>query len=145
MEKIVLEVGQYVALVLLASWLCVIVVLMGGKTKVSQFAAISTVMTLFVPFFWLSGEITELTISRVGSLKTNLEQASKYVDEIKALKIETQKRFDSLQTEAEASKKEINTTIEQILPQQKIAETAVTKITESFEEAEKISAAFRAM
>jgi hypothetical protein len=70
-----LELGQGIALALLLAWCVTAFMVVVGKARTPQFAAISTVMTLFIPFFWLSGEITELTISRVGSLKTNLQDA----------------------------------------------------------------------
>jgi len=47
-----------------------------------------------IPFFWLGPEITELTILKVGSFKTNAEQATKYFDEIKTIrsKIEAEEK-----------------------------------------------------
>jgi hypothetical protein len=74
-EATMLELGQGIALALLLAWCVTAFMVVVGKARTPQFAAISTVMTLFIPFFWLSGEITELTISRVGSLKTNLQDA----------------------------------------------------------------------
>jgi uncharacterized phage infection (PIP) family protein YhgE len=75
--------GPFVALLLLLLWVLMLVRLTLGRLKVMPFVAASGFMVLIVPFFWLSDGITEWSISRVGSFKTNAEQAHKYLDEIR--------------------------------------------------------------
>jgi hypothetical protein len=90
--KQLLEYGAYVALALLVIWVILLIPLTRGKLKVLQFGAASAFLALMVPFFWLGPEITELTILKVGSFKTNAEQATKYFQQIKDIrgKIETE-------------------------------------------------------
>jgi hypothetical protein len=57
-----------------------------GKLGTVPFSAASTFLVLMMAFFWLGPNITELTISKVGSFKTNAEQATKYFDEIKSIR-----------------------------------------------------------
>jgi hypothetical protein len=86
-----LEHGAYVALGLLVVWVALLFPLARGTLKAIPFGAASMFLALMIPFFWLGPEITELTILKVGSFKTNAEQATKYFDEIKTIrsKIET--------------------------------------------------------
>ena len=87
-----LENGAFVALGLLAVWVALLIPLARGTLKGFPFVAASGFLALMIPFFWLGPEITELTILKVGSFKTNAEQATKYFDEIKTIrsKIETE-------------------------------------------------------
>jgi hypothetical protein len=82
----VLEHGAFVALTLLAIWVVLLIPLARGTLKAIPFGAASMFLALMIPFFWLGPEITELTILKVGSFKTNAEQASKYFDEIKTIR-----------------------------------------------------------
>jgi hypothetical protein len=102
-----LEIGQWIAVVLLLIWSITAAMVIAGKARTPQFAAISTVMTLFIPFFWLSGEITELTISRVGSLKTNLQDANRYLEQVKTLKEQLEPQVYRLQNEMERASEDI--------------------------------------
>jgi hypothetical protein len=90
----VLEHGAFVALGLLAIWTALLIPLTRGTLKAIPFTAASLFLALMIPFFWLGPEITELTILKVGSFKTNAEQATKYFDEIKAIrgKIEAEEK-----------------------------------------------------
>lgn len=56
-----------------------------GALKAISFTAAS-ILALMIPFFWLAQEITELTILKVGSFKTNVEQATKDFDESKSIR-----------------------------------------------------------
>lgn len=81
-----LEYGSYVALALLVIWVALLIPLARGTLKAIPFGAASMFLVLLIPFFWLGPEITELTILKVGSFKTNAEQATKYFDEIKSIR-----------------------------------------------------------
>jgi hypothetical protein len=81
-----LEHGAFVALALLVIWVSLLIPLTRGTLKASPFGAASMFLALMIPFFWLGPEITEFTISKVGSFKTNAEQATKYFDEIKSIR-----------------------------------------------------------
>ena len=89
-----LEHGAFVALALLAIWVALLIPLARGTLKAIPFGAASMFLALMIPFFWLGPEITELTILKVGSFKTNAEQATKYFDEIKTIrsKIEAEEK-----------------------------------------------------
>jgi hypothetical protein len=89
-----LEHGAFVALALLVIWIALLIPLARGTLKTIQFSVASMFLALMIPFFWLGPEITELTILKVGSFKTNAEQATKYFDEIKTIrsKIEAEEK-----------------------------------------------------
>lgn len=74
-----LEHGAYVALGLLAIWIVLLFSLARGTMKTAPFGMASLFFALMIPFFWLGPEITELSILKVGSFKTNAEQASKQI------------------------------------------------------------------
>jgi hypothetical protein len=78
--------GQVVALLLLVIWLGLLTLLALGKLHSLPFRIVSIFIGLMIVFFWLSNEITELTISRVGTIRTNVEQARTYLDEIKSIR-----------------------------------------------------------
>jgi hypothetical protein len=81
-----LEYGAYVALGLLVIWVALLFPLARGTLKAIPFGAASMFLALMIPFFWLGPEITELTILKVGSFKTNAQEASKYFEEIKTIR-----------------------------------------------------------
>lgn len=81
-----LEYGAYVALGLLVIWVALLFPLARGTLKAVPFGAASMFLALMIPFFWLGPEITELTILKVGSFKTNAQEASKYFEEIKTIR-----------------------------------------------------------
>lgn len=87
-----LEHGGFVALGLLVIWVALLVPLARGDLKVTPFSAASIFLALMIPFFWLAPGITEFTITKIGSFKTNAEEAFKYFEEIKTIraKIETE-------------------------------------------------------
>jgi hypothetical protein len=81
-----LEHGAFVALALLVIWVALLIPLARGTLKAIPFGAASMFLARMIPFFWLGPEITELTILKVGSFKTNGERATKYFDEIKTIR-----------------------------------------------------------
>jgi hypothetical protein len=64
-------------------------------------------LALMIPFFWLGPEITELTILKVGSFKTNAEQATKYFDEIKTIRAKIETEAQAVNTALTALKADI--------------------------------------
>jgi hypothetical protein len=90
------EVGQWVALLLLAVWLLLLYRLIFARIKVSHFAAASAVLIVLVPFFWLSNGITELTIARVGSLKTNFAAAATFLAQVTQLRNDLEPQIGTL-------------------------------------------------
>jgi hypothetical protein len=97
-------------------------------------------LALMIPFFWLGPEITELTILKVGSFKTNAEQANKYFDEIKTIrsKIEGQER--AINNAVELFNKKIadqTATVDQVATKASAAEQLSKEAEEQINEARK--------
>jgi hypothetical protein len=113
----VLEYGGFITLALLAIWAVLLIPLTRGKLKAVPFSAVSAFLALMIPFFWLGPEITELTILKVGSFKTNAEQANRYFDEIKTIR-------EKIEIEA----KEVNAAIENLKTQVAEAQLETQKI-----------------
>jgi hypothetical protein len=136
----VLEHGSFVALILLIIWAALLIPLTRGTLKAIPFGAASMFLALMIPFFWLGPEITELTISKVGSFKTNAEQATKYFDEIKTIrnKIEGQER--AINNAVELFNKEIadqSATVDQVAKKASAAEQLSKEAEEQINEARK--------
>jgi hypothetical protein len=112
----VLEYGAFVALALLLTWAALLVFLILGQLKTTPFSAASLFLALMVPFFWLSPEITELTISQFGSFKTNAQQATKYFDEIKQIRDKLRAQDAALTSSVEALDKRIAATTAKLVP-----------------------------
>ena len=82
-----MEPGAIVALALLLTWAVLLVFLVRGQLKATPFGLASSFILLMAPFFGCGiPEITELTISQVGGFKTNVQEARKYLDEIKEIR-----------------------------------------------------------
>jgi hypothetical protein len=82
----VLDHGPYVALGLLVVWIVLVFLPLVSPRKAASFAVASTFIALMAPVFWLAPEITELSISHIGTFKTNVEQASSYFEQIKSIR-----------------------------------------------------------
>jgi hypothetical protein len=102
-----LEHGAFVALALLLIWVALLVPLARGTLKAVPFGAASMFLALMIPFFWLGPEITELTILKVGSFKTNAEQATKYFEEIKTIRTKIETEAQAVNTALTALKADI--------------------------------------
>jgi chromosome segregation ATPase len=136
----VLEHGPFVALGLLIIWAILLIPLTRGTLKAIPFGAASMFLALMIPFFWLGPEITELTILKVGSFKTNAEQANKYFDEIKTIrsKIEGQER--AINNAVELFNKKIadqTATVDQVAKKASAAEQLSKEAEEQINEARK--------
>jgi hypothetical protein len=133
----VLEHGAFVALALLVIWIALLIPLTRGRLKAIPFGAASMFLALMIPFFWLGPEITELTILKVGSFKTNAEQATRYFDEIKNIrsKIEAEDHaisaaVDSFDKEIAAARAETKA-IQERLADRQLTDEQVAKIADS--------------
>ena len=102
-----LEYGAYVALALPVVWLALLFPLARGTLKGFPFVAASAFLALMIPFFWLGPEITELTILKVGSFKTNAELATKYFDQIKTIRDEVEADQGTISAAVTSFEKEI--------------------------------------
>jgi hypothetical protein len=106
-ETTVLENGAFVALGLLVIWVALLIPLARGTLKAIPLGAASMFLALMIPFFWLGPEITELTILKVGSFKTNAEQATKYFEEIKSIRAKIEAEDHAINAAVESLDKEI--------------------------------------
>lgn len=73
-----------------------------GRLKAAPFLGASSVLAFLVVFFWLWPTITEISFGKLGSIKTNVEQARVYLSQIKA--IEGEVRDVKAQIEADATR-----------------------------------------
>ena len=97
-------------------------------------------LALMVPFFWLGPEITELTIEKVGSFKTNAEQASKYFEEIKLVRSKIEGEEHAINDAVALFSKKIanqNATIDQVATKAFAAEQLSKEAENQIKEARK--------
>lgn len=102
------ENGAYVTLWLLVIWTALMILLALGKLQTVPFSAASTFLVLMMAFFWFGPNITEFTISKVGSFKTNAEQATKYFDEIKSIRAKIETEYQTINNAVESLNTEIS-------------------------------------
>jgi hypothetical protein len=69
------------------------------KTAVGVFTIVSPVILFAVAFFWMGDRVTEMTIRGVGTIKTAVKIANKYVEEIRTIKDDLQKQKQELTAE----------------------------------------------
>ena len=96
------------ALALLVIWVVLLIPLVRGTLKPVPFTAASLFLVLMIPSFWLGLEITELTIWKVGSFKTNAEQATKYFEEIRTIRNKIEAEEKSISDAVTSFDKEIS-------------------------------------
>ena len=122
-----LEHGAFIALALLVVWVALLIPLTRGTLKAIPFGAASMFLALMIPFFWLGPEITELTILKVGSFKTNAEQATKYFDEIKTIRSKIEAEDHAISAAVDSFDKEIaNARAETKIIQERLADRKLT-------------------
>jgi hypothetical protein len=129
-DSIVLEHGFFVALILLLIWAVLLVFLVRGQLKTPSFGAASMFLALMVPFFWLGSEITELTISQVGSFKTNVHQATQYLDEIKQIRDKLKAQDVALTSSVQAIDEKITETTAKLKAQEAAIENEQTRTSQ---------------
>jgi hypothetical protein len=102
------EHGDWVALVLVLLQIALVVWLLLGerenRPRIKQFIAASSFNVLMIAFFWLGNRITEITFSKVGSIKAQVEQASAYVDDIKKIRTEVEHEQQIVNAAAQEAK-----------------------------------------
>jgi hypothetical protein len=113
----VLEVGGYIAIALIVVEVVLIFSLMRGKTTKGVFAIVSPVIVFAVAFFWMGDRVTEMTIRGVGTIKTAVNIANQYVEDIRKIKVDLEQqqqkiiaqitRLDKLTSEEEVLKREV--------------------------------------
>ena len=137
--------GSLIALGLVVFWTVLLIPLSRGRLKTAPFLAASGVLAFLVVFFWLWPTITEISFGKLGSIKTNVEQARVYLRQIKAIEGEVTDvkarieadaaRAQELQKQAAKMRADLDKEIaanqpRQITPQQRVQlVNALSKIT----------------
>jgi hypothetical protein len=134
----VLEYGPLIALLLLLIWLGLLTLIVSGKIQSRPFRIASLFLGLMIVFFWLSNEITELTISKVGTIKTNVEQARTYLDEIKSIRstIDSDERIIHA---AAADAQNAKALVGELSAKNEKAAVQLQQVAENLEEATKVT------
>ena len=94
-----LEAGGYIATALIAVEVVLIFSLVRGKTTKGVFAIVSPVIVFAAAFFWMGDRVTEMTIRGVGTIKTAVNIANKYVEDIRIIKNDLEKQKQELTAE----------------------------------------------
>ena len=128
-----LEAGGYVALALLIVEVVLIFSLVRGKTTIGVFAIVSPVIFFAAAFFWMENRVTEMTIRGVGTIKTAVNIANKYVEEIKTIKDDLQKQKQELT--AEIAKRRARTLMKEQFEALQALKGKVDKINVMYESA----------
>jgi hypothetical protein len=77
--------GSFIALGLVVVWAALLIPLCLNRLKTVAFLAASGVLAFLIVFFWLWPTITEISFGKLGSIKTNVEQARVYLNQLKAI------------------------------------------------------------
>jgi hypothetical protein len=127
--------GSLIALGLIVVWAVLLIPLSRGRLKTAPFLAASGVLAFLVVFFWLWPTITEISFWRLGSIKTNVEQARVYLSQLKAIEGEVRDikaRIEADATRAQELQKQVQPRL--ITPQQRLRlVAALSKITPKYE------------
>jgi hypothetical protein len=94
-----LEAGRYVALALLIVGVVLIFALVRGKTTKGVFAIVSPVIFFAAAFFWMEDRVTEMTIRGVGTIKTAVNIANQYVEDIRQIKADLDQQKQKITTQ----------------------------------------------
>jgi F0F1-type ATP synthase membrane subunit b/b' len=74
-----------------------------SKLKTAQFSAASLALAFFIVFFWLWPTITEISIGKFGSIKTNVEQAKTYLNQMKDIQAQVKDIREKIGQDAQAA------------------------------------------
>jgi hypothetical protein len=77
--------GPFIALGLVAFWAVLLIPVSRGRLEEGPFRTASYFLGLLAGFFCLWPYITEISFGKLGSIKTNVEQARAYLSQIKAI------------------------------------------------------------
>lgn len=123
--------GSLIALGLVVVWAVLLIPLSRGRLKTAPFLAASGVLVFLVVFFWLWPTITEISFWKLGSIKTNVEQARVYLSQLKAIEGEVRDikaRIEADARRAQELQKQVQPRL--ITPQQYLRlVAALSKIT----------------
>jgi hypothetical protein len=89
-EDPVLDAGGYVALALLFVELVLILFFVRKKILKAAFITVSFPIVFLAVYFWNGSRVTEITIPGVGTIKTAVDLATQYVQDIKNIKTEVE-------------------------------------------------------
>jgi hypothetical protein len=98
-----LEAGRYIAVALVVALVVVevvlIVSLVRGRTTKGVFATVSAVLLFFAAFFWMGDRVTEMRVRGVGTIKTAVNTANQYVEDIRQIKADLDQQKQKLTTQ----------------------------------------------
>jgi hypothetical protein len=129
----VLEAGGYIATALIAVQVVLIFSLVRGKTTKGVFAIVSPVIVFAAAFFWMGDRVTEMTIRGVGTIKTAVNIANQYVEDIRIIKDDLEKQKQELT--AEIAKRRARTLTKEQYDALQALKGRVPKINVMFESA----------
>ena len=95
--------GSIIALGLVVVWAALLVPLCLNRLRTGAFSAASAVLAFLIVFFWLWPTITEISIGKLGSIKTNVEQARVYLSQLKAIEGEVGSIKSRLEADASSA------------------------------------------
>ncbi len=133
-----LEVGEYVALALAAVEVVLIVFLVLRKITKAPFITASVAIVFMAAFFWSGSRVTEVTFGSFGTIKTAVNLATQYAEDIKNIKadVERQKQvIDAVATAAHATDRTITELTEKNIK----AGEQLRQVTEQLEQAQRLT------
>jgi hypothetical protein len=71
--------------------------------KIRAFLAASGTLGFLIVFFWLWPTITEISIAKFGSIKTNVEQARTYLSQMKDIQSQVKEIKEQIERDAQAA------------------------------------------
>lgn len=95
--------GTFIALGLIFVWGVVLIALCRSKLKTAAFSVASGVLVFLIVFFWLWPTITEISIGKFGSIKTNVEQAKTYFNQMKEIQSQVKDMRDKIEQDTRAA------------------------------------------
>lgn len=95
--------GSFVALGLVLVWVALLIPLSLSTLKTRAFLAASGVFSFLIVFFWLWPTITEISIAKFGSIKTNVEQAKTYLNQMKDIQSQVKEIRGTIERDTQAA------------------------------------------
>jgi F0F1-type ATP synthase membrane subunit b/b' len=97
--------GSFIALGLVAVWAVLLIPLCRSTLKTTPFLAASGSLAFLIVFFWLWPTITEISLGKFGSIKTNVEQAKTYLNQMKDIESQVKDIRTKIEQDAQAASK----------------------------------------
>jgi F0F1-type ATP synthase membrane subunit b/b' len=95
--------GSFIALGLVVVWAALLIPLCRSKLKTTPFLAASGSLAFLIVFFWLWPTITEISLGKFGSIKTNVEQAKTYLNQMKGIQSQVKDIREKIEQDAQAA------------------------------------------